>query len=251
MMFYLYVLSQGPNAISGGFNVFQYVSFRAVCAAITAFLLCLVFGNWVIRKLTSLKFGQPIRTAEEVHRLYELHGAKKGTPTMGGVLLMGAVGVATLIWARPDNSFIWLCLFTIVFTAGLGFADDYLKVTKKKSDGVPGRVKLLCQFFLAAVVTAFFLTNPALEIQAKELYIPFFKEPLIGNLGWLTILFFGLVVVGASNAGNLTDGLDGLATGCTVTVATTYAILAYAAGNGSVATYLVLPFYRGREELMI
>ena len=84
MMFYLYYLSQGPNAIAGGFNVFQYVSFRAVCAAITAFLLCLLFGNWLIRKLTSLKFGQPIRTADEVHRLFELHGAKKGTPTMGG-----------------------------------------------------------------------------------------------------------------------------------------------------------------------
>lgn len=119
MMYYLYHLSQGPHPVSTGFNVFQYVSFRAVCAGITAFLLCLVSGSWVIRKLTSLKFGQPIRTAEEVHRLYELHGAKKGTPTMGGVLLMGAVVVTTLIWARPDNSFIWLCLFTIVFTAGL------------------------------------------------------------------------------------------------------------------------------------
>jgi phospho-N-acetylmuramoyl-pentapeptide-transferase len=236
MMYLLYHLSQGPHPVSTGFNVFQYVSFRAVCAGITAFLLCLVSGSWVIRKLTSLKFGQPIRTAEEVHRLYELHGSKKGTPTMGGVLLMGSVVITTLIWARPDNSFIWLCLFTIVFTAGLGFADDYLKVTKKKSAGVPGRVKMICQFFLAAVVTVFFLTNPALEIQAKELYIPFFKEPLIANLGWLTILFFALVVVGASNAVNLTDGLDGLATGCTVTVATTYAILAYAAGNVVVAS---------------
>ena len=251
MMYLLYHLSQGPHPVSTGFNVFQYVSFRAVCAGITAFLLCLVSGSWVIRKLTSLKFGQPIRTAEEVHRLYELHGSKKGTPTMGGVLLMGSVVITTLIWARPDNSFIWLCLFTIVFTAGLGFADDYLKVTKKKSAGVPGRVKMICQFFLAAVVTVFFLTNPALEIQAKELYIPFFKEPLIGNLGWLTILFFALVVVGASNAVNLTDGLDGLATGCTVTVATTYAILAYAAGNVVVASYLELPYYPQSSELTV
>ncbi len=176
MMFYLYYLSQGPNAIAGGFNVFQYVSFRAVCAAITAFLLCLVFGNWVIRKLTSLKFGQPIRTADEVHRLYELHGAKKGTPTMGGVFFMGSVVVSTIIWARPDNGFVWLCLFTIVFTAGLGLVDDYLKVTKKKSDGIPGKIKLICQFILAAIVTAFFLLNPSLEVQAKELYIPFFQR---------------------------------------------------------------------------
>src|SRR5258707_15028474 len=119
----------------------------------------------------AINWGSPIRTAEEVHRFNDWHGAKKGTPTMGGVFLMGSVVVTTLIWARPDNSFIWLCLFTIVFTAGLGFADDYLKVTKKKSDGVPGRIKLICQFFLAAVVTVFFLSNPALEIQAKELYI--------------------------------------------------------------------------------
>src|SRR5258708_14832893 len=147
---------------------------------------------------------------------------------MGGVLLMGSVVVSTLIGAGQDNRFMWLCFFTMVFPAGLGFADDYLKVTKKKSDGVPGRIKLICQFFLAAVVTVFFLSNPALEIQAKELYIPFFKEPIIGNLGWLTLLFFALVVVGASNAVNLTDGLDGLATGCTVTVATTSAILPYA-----------------------
>jgi phospho-N-acetylmuramoyl-pentapeptide-transferase len=251
MMFYLYHLSQSPRFVWTGFNVFQYVSLRAVCSAITAFLLCLVFGGWVIRKLTSLKFGQPIRTKDEVHRLYELHGAKKGTPTMGGVLLMGSVVISTLVWARPDNAFIWLCIFTIVFTAGLGFVDDYLKVRKKKSDGIPGRIKLACQFFLALIVTAFFLLNPTLEVQARELYIPFFKEPIIANLGWFTLIFFALVITGASNAVNLTDGLDGLATGCTVTAASAYAILAYAAGTVSVATYLDLPFYRGSEELTI
>ncbi len=232
MMYYLYYLSLPPHVINTGFNVFQYISFRAVCAAMTAFLLCLVFGSQVIRKLSSLKFGQPIRTAEEVHRLNELHGAKKGTPTMGGVLLMGSVAVSTMIWARLDNSFIWLCLFTIVSTAALGFVDDYLKVTKKKSDGVPGRVKLSCQFLLALIVTVFFLSNPSLEIQAKELFIPFFKEPIINNLGWFTLIFFAFVIVGCSNAVNLTDGLDGLAAGCTVTAASTYAILAYAAGLG-------------------
>jgi phospho-N-acetylmuramoyl-pentapeptide-transferase len=234
MMYYLFHLSHGPDAVAGGFNVFQYVSFRAVCAAITAFLICLVFGSFVIRKLTSLKFGQPIRTADEVHRLYELHGAKKGTPTMGGVLLMGSVVISTLIWARPDNGFVWLCVFTILFTASLGFVDDYLKVKKKKSDGVPGRVKLIFQFFLALAVTLFFLLNPSLEIQAKELYIPFFKEPIIPNLGWITFLFFGLVIVGS-----------------TVTVASTYAILTYVAGTVGLATYLDLPFYQQSQELTV
>jgi phospho-N-acetylmuramoyl-pentapeptide-transferase len=150
-----------------------------------------------------------------------------------------------------DNSFIWLCLFTIVSTAALGFVDDYLKVTKKKSDGVPGRVKLSCQFLLALIVTVFFLSNPSLEIQAKELFIPFFKEPIINNLGWFTLIFFAFVIVGCSNAVNLTDGLDGLAAGCTVTAASTYAILAYAAGNVAVATYLDLPYYRQSSELTV
>ncbi|MBV9492057.1 MAG: phospho-N-acetylmuramoyl-pentapeptide-transferase [Verrucomicrobia bacterium] len=251
MMYYLYWLSQPPHYVLSGFNVFQYVSFRAICASITAFLLCLLFGSRVIRLLTALKFGQPIRTAEEVHRLHELHGGKKGTPTMGGVLLMGAVIVATVLWARWDNGFVWLCLFTILFTAALGFADDYLKVKKRRSDGLPGRVKLLCQFLLAAVVTAYFLLNPGLQVQAKELFIPFFKDPIIENLGWFTLAFYALVIVGASNAVNLTDGLDGLATGCTVTVASTYAVMTYAAGNIPIATYLDLPFYRQSGELTV
>jgi phospho-N-acetylmuramoyl-pentapeptide-transferase len=251
MMYYLYYLSHGPEAVASGFNVFQYVSFRAVCAAITAFLLCLIFGSFIIRKLTSLKFGQPIRTADEVYRLYELHGAKKGTPTMGGILFMGSVVISTLIWARPDNGFVWLCVFTIVFTAALGFVDDYLKVKKKKSDGIPGRIKLVCQFILALIVTAFFLLNPALEVQAKELYVPFFKEPIIDNLSWLTFVFFAIVIIGASNAVNLTDGLDGLATGCTITVASTYAILTYIAGTIGLAGYLDLPFYQQSQELTV
>lgn len=250
-MYYLYYLSHGPEAVASGFNVFQYVSFRAVCAAITAFLLCLIFGSFIIQKLTSLKFGQPIRTADEVYRLYELHGAKKGTPTMGGILLMGSVMISTLIWARLDNGFVWLCVFTIVFTATLGFVDDYLKVRKKKSDGIPGRIKLVCQFILALIVTAFFLLNPALEVQAKELYVPFFKEPIIDNLSWLTFVFFAIVIIGASNAVNLTDGLDGLATGCTITVASTYAILTYIAGTIGLAGYLDLPFYQQSQELTV
>src|SRR5437588_12155665 len=141
MMYFLYNLRGQFSA----FNVFQYVTFRAVAAAMTSFLLCLIFGNWVIRKLIGLKIGQPIRTKEEVHKLAELHGGKRGTPTMGGVLLLGAVVVSSLLWARLDNSFMWLTLSSIVYLAALGFIDDYLKVTKKKSAGIPGRVKLAAQ----------------------------------------------------------------------------------------------------------
>jgi phospho-N-acetylmuramoyl-pentapeptide-transferase len=246
-MYYLHRLSDQFI----GFNVFYYVTFRAVAAAVTAFVLALIFGNFVIRRLTRLKLGQPIRAAEEVHRLAELHGGKQGTPTMGGVLVIGAVLVSGFLWARPDNRFVWLVLFSMLYLGALGFADDYLKVAKKKSAGVSGRVKLLFQIALAAVVTAVFLTSPLLEVQARSLYLPFFKAPVITNMGWFTLLFFALVIVGSSNAVNLTDGLDGLAIGCTITVAFAYALLSYAAGNFRIAEYLQVPFYPFTGELTV
>src|SRR6266478_7448590 len=206
MMFYLHRLSDQI----GGFNVFLYVTFRAIAAAVTAFLVTLVFGNFIIRKLTALKLGQPIRGAAEVHRLAELHGGKQGTPTMGGVLVIGAVFISSFLWARPDNRFVWLALFAMIYLGALGFADEYLKVTKKKSEGISGRFKLIFQIALAGIITAVFLTSPLIEVQARSLYVPFVKSPVVTNMGWFTILFFALVIVGASNAVNLTDGLDGL-----------------------------------------
>ena len=247
MMYYLHKLSDQ----FGGFNVFSYVTFRAVAAAVTAFAVSLLFGNTVIRKLISLKVGQPIRSAEEVRHLAELHGPKQGTPTMGGVIIIGAVFVSSVLWARPDNRFVWLVLFTMICLGALGFLDDYLKVTKRKTDGVSGRVKLLCQLALACVVTSVFLTSPLLEVQARSLYVPFVKAPVITNMGWFTLLFFALVIVGSSNAVNLTDGLDGLAIGCTITVAFAYALLAYAAGNFRIAEYLQVPFYPFTGELTV
>jgi phospho-N-acetylmuramoyl-pentapeptide-transferase len=247
MFYYLHRLSDQFI----GFNVFSYVTFRAVAAAITAFAISLLSGNFVIRKLISLKVGQPIRTAEEVRRLAELHGPKQGTPTMGGVLVIGAVFISSFLWARPDNRFVWLVLFSMIYLGVLGFMDDYLKVTKKKTDGVSGRTKLVAQIALAALVTAVFLTSPLLEVQARSLYLPFFKSPVIDNMSWLTFVFFAGVIVGASNAVNLTDGLDGLAIGCTVTVAFAYALLSYAAGNYRIAEYLQVPFYPFAGELTV
>src|SRR6202011_2760814 len=148
MMYFLHRLSDQI----GGFNVFSYVTFRAVAAAITAFMVSLLFGHFVIRVLTALKLGQPIRQAAEVHRLAELHGGKQGTPTMGGVLIIGAVFIASFLWARPDNRFVWLVLFSMLYLGALGFADDYLKVAKKKSAGISGRVKIFFQIILALVV---------------------------------------------------------------------------------------------------
>jgi phospho-N-acetylmuramoyl-pentapeptide-transferase len=178
-----------------GFNVFLYVTFRAIAAAVTSFLTTLLFGNFIIAKLRALKLGQPIRGAEEVHRLAELHGVKQGTPTMGGVLVIGAVFVSSILWARLDNKFVWLTLFSMVYLGGLGFADDYLKVTKKKSEGIHGRVKLLFQIILAAIITGLFLTDPLLEVQARALYVPFVKAPAIANMSWFTFFFFALVIV--------------------------------------------------------
>ena len=255
MLYYLYLLAdqaEGPfSALLKGFNVFQYITFRAVAAGVTAFVLSLVFGNWVIRRLISLKLGQPIRSQEEVHRLHELHGSKAGTPTMGGVLLLGALLISVLLWARPTNPLVWLALFSVIYLGALGFIDDYLKVTKKSSDGISSRLKFALQCVLAALITAFFVWDPALKSHASQLYVPFFKEPIIQNLGIFTFFLYLFVIVGSSNAVNLTDGLDGLAAGCTATVAFGFAVLTYVAGNGKIAQYLQIPFVPFSGELAV
>ena len=205
----------------------------------------------MIKRLIKLKVGQPIRTAEEVHRLNELQAWKQGTPTMGGILLIGAVIVSSLLWARSNNPLLWMVLLTALSLAGLGFWDDYLKVTKKKSAGISSRLKFLLQSLLALIVTLFFLFTPSLAVQAQELYVPFLKEPLIAHLGIATFFFYLLVIVGTSNAVNLTDGLDGLAAGCTVMAAITYAVFTYVAGNFKVATYLHIPHNPFSGELAV
>ncbi|MBU6182516.1 MAG: phospho-N-acetylmuramoyl-pentapeptide-transferase [Verrucomicrobia bacterium] len=257
MLYHLSALSEwaAAHGIESDFfkamNVFSYITFRAICAGVTAFILSLVFGNFVIRKLISLKFGQPIRTAEEVHKLYELHGSKKGTPTMGGILLVGSIVISTLLWARPENPFVWLVLFSTLFLGAIGLYDDWLKVAKKNSDGISSRLKFVLQCVLAGIFTVFFLTNPKVSTVAQQLFIPFFKEPFLIGMGWFTFVFYLLVIVGTSNAVNLTDGLDGLATGCTATVAASYAVLAYVAGNIKAATYLQVPFVVFSGELTV
>jgi len=251
-MWYLHRLAEGATTDFGkALNVFQYTTFRGVAAAITAFLVSLTFGNWVIRRLISLKLGQPIRTKEEVHKLYELHGQKAGTPTMGGVLIIGAVVISSVIWARPDNTAVWLLLFALVYCGALGFWDDYLKVAKKHSGGISERTKLVGQGILALIVTAYFLWQPSIEVQARQLFVPFIKHPVIWNLSGATVVFFALVIVGASNAVNLTDGLDGLAAGCTITTGFAYAVLAYIAGHVTISDYLDLPYYPFALELSV
>src|SRR5687767_9887006 len=253
MLFYLHELSvDATNDFLEALNVFRYTTFRSVFAALTAFVISLLLGNFTIRKLLSLKLGQPVRSAAEVNKLYELHGKKAGTPTMGGILLLGSTVISTILWARPDNSFVWLVLGAMVVAGALGFADDYLKISKKNSAGVRERTKLIVQGLIAIAVTWFFLADPQLNVQARALFVPFYKKMVIENMGWvLTFLFFAGIIMGTSNAVNLTDGLDGLATGCTLTVTLTYAVLAYLAGNHIQAQYLQVPFYPQASELTV
>ncbi len=255
MLYYLYLLADyGKNLDSElikGLNVFQYITFRAVAAGVTAFVLSLLAGNWVIRRLISLKLGQPIRSQEEVHRLHELHGGKAGTPTMGGVLILGTILIATFLWARPTNPLVWLALFAVIYLGALGFVDDYLKVTKKTSDGISSRLKFGLQCVLAALVTAFFTWETTLAPHASQLYVPFLKDPIIQSLGFFTFFLYLFVIVGTSNAVNLTDGLDGLAAGCTATVAFAFAVLTYAAGNVKIAQYLQIPYVQFSGELAV
>ncbi len=244
-------------------NLFQYITFRAAAAGLLAFALSILAGPRVIRKLISMKLGQPIRTAEEVHKLAELHGGKIGTPTMGGVLILGAVLFATLICARPFNPFVAVCACTMAACGLLGFCDDYRKVKEKKSDGLSSRTKLIWQFVIALVAAGFICFKTEISgygasdeqlarglagfrlgeepIGIGAITFPLFKFVLV-DLGWLIIPFFALIIVGCSNAVNLTDGLDGLATGCTISAALSYSVLAYLAGHFFMATeYLRIP----------
>jgi phospho-N-acetylmuramoyl-pentapeptide-transferase len=254
-------------------NLFQYVTFRAATAGLLAFGISILIGPRIIRKLISLKVGQPIRTAEEVHKLAELHGGKLGTPTMGGVLIIASVLISTLICARVFNPFVAVCACTMCACGLLGFVDDYTKVKKKNSAGVSSRTKLLWQFVIALIAACFIYYKTEIsgfnataaqiadnaggfrlgdrQIGIGEICFPLFKVPII-DLGILIIPFFVLMIIGCSNAVNLTDGLDGLAAGCTISVALSYAVLAYLAGHFFMATeYLVIPHNRFISELAV
>ena len=233
-------------------NVFQYQTFRAAGASLTAFLLSVLFGPRVILKLTSLKLGQPIRTKEEVHKLAELHGGKVGTPTMGGILIVGAVLISSLLWARLTNPFIQTLIFVTVATGILGYFDDYLKVTKKNSVGVRGKVKLIVQFAVSFIAVGYLYMHPGTSDYLRQLYFPSLKYPVVQDMGLFTFLLLPIVIVGCSNAVNLTDGLDGLATGCTITTAMAYAIFSYVAGHQILAEdYIFVPFNKYAGEVAV
>ncbi|HMP72410.1 MAG TPA: phospho-N-acetylmuramoyl-pentapeptide-transferase [Kiritimatiellia bacterium] len=232
-------------------RVFRYITFRAFCGAATAFLLTLWMGPAVIAWLRRLKIGQHVRI-EDSKDLFEIHGKKAGTPTMGGVMILLAVTVSTLLWANPTNGYVIITLATMLATGGIGFLDDYLKVTKKHSKGLSARAKFSLQLGWALLAVMFLYAWPESRPFVSQLMIPFMKDPLINDMGIvLTTLFLVIVITGASNAVNLTDGLDGLAIGCSNAATVAYLALAYVAGNFVAANYLQVPFVPGTGELAV
>jgi len=301
MFYYIYkwwsaALEQGADwAETLSFlNILGYTTVRATLAFLIAFGLSLMFGERVIRKLISLKIGQPVRTAEEVHKLHELHGAKAGTPTMGGVMIIGTLTIAVLLCAPIHNPFVLVTMFVLLGLGALGFADDYAKVTKKSSDGVSSKFKLVWQGGVAFIAALFIYFNPSVNgknetsesqleyniedkkniplkdqgkginggywmeedgvdgpMKVSMLTIPLSKKPLF-DMGLFAIVFFTVIIIGASNAVNLTDGLDGLASGCTITVGLAYAAIAFLSGHLYMAyEYLSIPFHPQLGELSI
>lgn len=241
-MFYhiLYPLSE----IWFGFNVFRYISFRASMAAVTSFLLCAVFGPSVIRWLHKLKIGQYVRK-KHVTELSDFHSTKEGTPTMGGTIIILSVLISVLLWCRLDNDLVLIACGGMLWLGLVGFADDFIKLKNKSAKGLRSITKIIGQTVIALIVGLYVLKNNDL---GSEVYLPFIKNPVF-SLGIFYLLFVWLVIVGSSNAVNLTDGLDGLAIGCMLFVSLTYAVMAYITGNAVLSKYLHVFFLPGSGEL--
>jgi len=234
-----------------GLNVFQYVTFRTGLATISSLLISLFAGKWVIKKLQALKVGQEIR-----EELSEEHQAKKGTPTMGGVLIIGSVIVASLLWARLDSLFLWLALISTALFSSIGFADDYIKIVKKRSLGLTGRQKLIGQLAVAGGLWAvlYYFTNYAWNLSVPFLKATAESDPAISisYIGpFIYAIFIVFVLLGSSNAVNLTDGLDGLATSVTFIAMSALTALTYVISDARWAERLDLTHNPAAAELTV
>ncbi|HEX2448275.1 MAG TPA: phospho-N-acetylmuramoyl-pentapeptide-transferase [Methyloceanibacter sp.] len=241
----LYWLAQFAPELSV-FNVFRYITFRTGGALITGLLFVFLFGPKVIRSLRIRQGkGQPIRKDGPERHLIQ----KQGTPTMGGLMILSGVTVAVLLWGNLENMFVWIVLLLTLVYGAVGLYDDYLKVTKQSAEGFRGRIKIVIEAFAAVAATAA-IVHASQEPLATSLTIPFFKGTLI-NLGWLYILFGAFIIVGAGNAVNLTDGLDGLAIVPVMIAAATFGFISYLVGNALFADYLQIHFVAGTGELAV
>ncbi len=233
----------------GPFRVLHYITVRTLLAAGTAALIGFLVGPWLISRMRRLNFGQHYdddRTGD-LARAFD----KKQTPTMGGLILFVAVLASSLLWAAPN---IWVEVSLFVYTAltAVGFRDDYLKVVRKSRHGISSGAKIFWQTVITALALAALLMHPTSATKIRELWVPFVKYPLVASMPIAALaVFVYLWIVGFSNAINLTDGLDGLAIGCTITVALTFGIMAYAAGNVKIADYLLISFVPGTGELTV
>ncbi len=238
----IYHLLYPLHTTISGFNVFRYITFRTIYATLTAFLICFLIGPWIIKKLKELQVRQYIRDDGP-----KTHLQKAGTPTMGGVLIIFAVVVSTLLWTNLTNTYIWIILFVITGFGAIGFADDYLMLQKKRSKGLSAKAKFILQI-IVAVFAAFFIYK--YSGFATTVTIPFLKN-ITPDLGWGYIIFAAIVIVATSNAVNLTDGLDGLAIGPIIISAATYMFFAYVAGHVKIANYLQINAVPGSGEAAV
>ncbi|HUP60173.1 MAG TPA: phospho-N-acetylmuramoyl-pentapeptide-transferase [Thermoanaerobaculia bacterium] len=229
-----------------GFNVFRYITFRTAFAALTALMISFTLGPWLIERMRTIKLGQYIR--EEGPKS---HQQKAGTPTMGGILINVAILIPTILWADVTNPYIWIVLFVTVAYAAIGFLDDYRKLAKKRNLGLTARAKFGMQFGVALLAALAIAYLPMLKNNySTSITFPFIKDVAL-NLGLLYIPFVMVVLVGCSNAVNLTDGLDGLAIGSTLIAAVTYTVLTYAAGHARIADYLRIAWVPQTGELAV
>ena len=238
----LYHLLYPLHTTFSAFNIFRYITFRTIYASLTALLICLLLGPWVIRKLTERQIGQYVRTDGP-----PAHMTKTGTPTMGGVLVLFAIVTATLLWANLTNFFVWIVLLVMISYGAIGFVDDYLMQVKKETRGLPGRIKIVIQVGIGMLVAGLLYGRADFDTHVS---VPFLKQ-VAPDLGWAYILFATAVIVGTSNAVNLTDGLDGLAIGPVTVAAATYVVLSYVAGHMKIADYLHIHYVAGSGELAV
>ena len=256
MFFYLsqYILNaaQGTpwaDRISG-LRVVQYITFRSAAAAVTALALSWLLGPKVIAWLQRLKFGQDyVDKAEETGSLVARVLSKKGTPTMGGILIVAVMDLTAVLWAQW-NTLVQLTLLSVLVFAGLGFYDDYAKITKQTGAGAAAKIKLAVQGALALFIALYLWWLPATHKLITEVMVPFYKHP-VATSAMLGIIITVLTIVGSSNAVNLTDGLDGLAIGCTIIVSIVFLIVTYLSGNAVMAKYLQIPHVAGAGELTV
>jgi len=227
------------------FNVFRYITVRTALAGITALVASFILGPWVIRMMKKLQVGQEIRPEGP-----QSHLAKKGTPSMGGLLIIGSAFISTLLWGNLSNFYVWIGLVTMLSFGAIGFWDDYLKVKKRRSLGLKGRKKLLCQFALAGLIGLALVYIGATDGFSLRLSFPFFKGWL-PYLGWFYLPWIVFILVGSSNAVNLADGLDGLAIGLTFISAAALTALTYIAGHVNYSSYLNIAYVAQAAELTV